>query len=118
MDIEKVDQARRLKEWAEMVGQCRNSGKTVAAWCEGYGITTKTYYYRLKRVCDAIPESKSARLPMVQEEKPVFTELEPTYRAERNTFIIVRIGGMEIRIPNGAEAGTIEATLRAVSRTC
>jgi hypothetical protein len=55
---------------------------------------------------------------MVREEKPVFTELEPTYRMERNTFILVRIGGMEIQIPNGAEAGTIEATLRAVSRIC
>lgn len=114
-----MDRARRLKEWAEMVGRCRNSGKTVAAWCEEYGITTKTYYYRLKRVCDAIPENKPAVLPMVREEKPVFAELGPADRAvERSTFIIVCIGGMEIRIPNGAEAGTIEATLRAVSGKC
>jgi putative transposase len=114
-----MDRARRLKEWAEMVSLCRNSGMTVAAWCEESGITTKTYYYRLKRVCDAIPEDKPARMPMVREEKPVFAELGPADRAvERNSFIIVRIGGMEIRIPNGAEAGTIEATLRAVSRIC
>jgi hypothetical protein len=119
VDIEKMDRARRLKEWAEMVGQCRNSGKTVAEWCEEYGITTKTYYYRLKRVCDAIPESKPARLPTAHEEKAVFAELEPTDRVvERNAFIIVRIGCMEIRIPNGAEAGAIEATLQAVSRIC
>lgn len=119
MDIEKLDQARRLKEWAKMVSQCRSSGKTVAAWCEENGITTKTYYYRLKRVCNAIPGDKPMGLPMVREEKPVFAELEPTDRAvERSAFIIVRIGSMEVRISNGAESGTIEATLRAVSRTC
>lgn len=102
-----------------MASQCRNSGKTVEAWCAEHGIGRKTYYYRLRQVCDAIPESKLASLPMAPLEKPVFAELAPGDRAEgKNAVITVRVAGMEIQIPNGAEARTIEATLRAVSRIC
>lgn len=120
MEIEKLNRATRLQEWAEMVSRCRSSGKTVAAWCMEYGISTKTYYYRLKRVCIAIPEdSNTRRLPAVREEEPVFAELGPVEQvAQRKAFISVQIGSVEIRIPNGAETGTIEATLRAVSRIC
>jgi hypothetical protein len=114
-----MDRARRLREWAEMASQCRNSGKTVAAWCAEYGVTTKTYYYRLRRVCEAIPEDKPAGLPMARAEKPVFAELAPSDRVEERTAVItIRAGGMEIQISNGAEARTIEATLRAVSKIC
>lgn len=119
MEIEKLNQRTRLQEWAEMVSQCRNSGKTVAVWCAEYGMSTKTYYYRLKRVCMAIPEASTRSMPVVREEEPVFAELEPVEQvAQRKAFISVQIGSIEVRIPNGAETGTIEATLRAVSRIC
>jgi hypothetical protein len=118
VDIEKMDRAKRLRDWAEMASQCRNSGKTVAAWCAENGITPKTYYYRLKRVCEAIPEDKPASLPMPME-RPVFAELASGDRVEEKTAVItIRVGGMEIEIPNGAETRTIEATLRVVSRIC
>ena len=114
-----MDRARRLREWAEMASQCRNSGKTVTIWCAEHGISTKTYYYRLKRVCEAIPGDKPASMPMVREEKPVFAELAPGDRVEeRSAVITIRVGGMEIQISNGVETRTIEATLRAVSRIC
>lgn len=57
MEIQRLNKARRLNEWAQMVGMCRNSGMTVAAWCAKEGLSPKTYYYRLRRVCEAIPET-------------------------------------------------------------
>jgi hypothetical protein len=60
--IEK-DHAKRLRKWAQMVSQCRGSGKTVDVWCKEHGISRKTYYYRLRRVCEVIPEDKPAGLP-------------------------------------------------------
>ena len=47
-----------------LVSQCRNSEKMVAAWRAAHGISTKADYYRLKRVCEAIPEDKPAGLQM------------------------------------------------------
>lgn len=108
-----------MREWAQMVSQCRNSGKTVDVWCVENGINRKTYYYRLRRVCEAIPEEKTNCLPEACTEKPVFAELSPSEQTvERSAVITVRAGGMEIQIPNGAEPRTIEATLRAVSLIC
>ena len=47
-----------MKEWAEMVRECRSSGLTVKDWCMNNGINIKTYYYRLKRVRDFICDNK------------------------------------------------------------
>ena len=121
MDIQKLNKSGRLSEWAQMVRQCRNSGKTVSAWCAEHGINPKTYYYRLKRVCEAIPETARARngsLPP-SEEDPTFTEVTlPGEYGKRNTAITVRFGNAEIEIWNGAEPATIEAALQALSRIC
>lgn len=57
MDIQRLNKAGRLNEWVGMVSVCRNSGMTVAAWCAKEGLSPKTYYYRLRRVCEAIPET-------------------------------------------------------------
>ena len=121
MDIQKLNKSGRLGEWVQMVSQCRNSGKTVSAWCAKNGINTKTYYYRLKRVCEAIPEeTKPAGLPLPREaSEPAFTEVTPVgQHAVRDAVIIVRFGGAEMVIHNGAESSVIEAALRALSRIC
>lgn len=121
MDIQKLNKSGRLSEWAQMASQCRNSGMTVSAWCAEHGISTKTYYYRLRRVCDAIPEkTKPEKLPLTSsEEEPTFAEVTPADRiVKRGAAIIVRLGNAEIQIRNGAEPGTIEAALRALSRIC
>ena len=47
-----------MKEWAEMVQECRSSGLTVKEWCINNGVNIKTYYYRLKRVRDFICDNK------------------------------------------------------------
>lgn len=120
MDIQKMNRASRLSEWAEMVSRCRNSGLTVATWCSENGISTKTYYYRLKHVCAAIPNesSRATSLPAPSEE-PVFAELSPVERpAKKGAAITIRLGGVEIQIHNGAQPATIEATLRAVAGLC
>ena len=41
-----------LQLWRGRVMECRNSGKSVAAWCEENGINIKTYYYWQKQVWD------------------------------------------------------------------
>ena len=121
MDIQKLNKSGRLGEWAQMASQCRNSGKTVAVWCSEHGISTKTYYYRLRRLCEAIPEpTKPNSLPLPAGEKePQFAEVMPAERTKRGSAAInIRMGCAEVEILNGAEAVTIEAVLRALSQIC
>jgi len=94
---------------------------TVAAWCREYGISTKTYYYRLRRLCEAIPEPTTQNnLPLpTGETEPLFAEVAPAERTKRGSAAItVRLGSAEVEIQNGADAVTIEAALRALSRIC
>lgn len=121
MDIQKLNKSGRLSEWAQMVSQCRNSGKTVSAWCREHGVSTKTYYYRLRRLCEAIPEpTGSDSLPLPSgETEPLFTEVTPTERTNRGSAAInIRMGNTEVEIHNGADVVTIEAALRTLSRIC
>jgi len=121
VDIQKLNKSGRLGEWAQMVSQCRNSGMTVLAWCAEHEISTKTYYYRLRRVCEAIPEeAKTTKLPLPpSEEEPTFTEVTPSGRSRgRDAAITVRFGGAEMDIHNGAEPSVIEAALRLLSKIC
>ena len=120
MDIQKLNKSGRLSEWAEMVGECRNSGKTVLRWCEEHRINSKTYYYRLKQVCNAVPAlSKSLNLPVgCEEEAPEFAKIASACRSTREAAITLRFGSIEVQIHNGAENETIESTLRVLTSIC
>ena len=121
MDIQKLNKSGRLGEWAQMISQCRNSGMTVSAWCREHDINIKTYYYRLRCLCEAIPEpAKPDNLPLsAGVTEPQFAEVTPTERTKRGSAAInIRMGNTEVEIRNGADAVTIEAALRALSRIC
>ena len=74
MRIEEVLQNQRLNEWGQMVQACRSSGKSVSAWCSENDINEKTYYYRQRRVCVALPANRETR-PV--ESQIAFAEVPP-----------------------------------------
>lgn len=49
-EIQAVKDSVKLQNWAAEVKACRESGMTVAGWCEANGIRRKNYYYHLKKV--------------------------------------------------------------------
>ena len=53
-EIARVKKEIKLAEWAEMVRSRNESGLTVTDWCKENGINLKTYYYRLKRMRQAV----------------------------------------------------------------
>lgn len=121
MNIQEFKKSNQLQEWAEMVRTCRNSGKTISTWCTENGINEKVYYYRQKKVCDAIPTlRKPAAIPIAQSNSTVqFAEITPAVQSEvSEAGITVRIGNVEVQIPNGAATATVEAVLRVLSGIC
>ena len=56
----------RINEWSEMVKDCRSSGLTVQQWCDANGMNIKTYYYRLRKVREALCEETHGivRIPL------------------------------------------------------
>lgn len=122
MDIQKLNKEARLQEWAEMVSACRNSGQTVGEWCKENGISVKTYYYRLKKVCDAAGNGllrRNSAVPVPTERNPEFAEISSVIHEHSCTAAVtVQIRGTEIQIHNGADAAVIETTLRILQSIC
>lgn len=90
-------------------------------WCAEQGISTKTYYYRLKRVCEAIPEAGKPSVMALPagEAEPLFAEVTPTGRNGRQSVAVTaQLGSTNVETQNSAQFETIEATLWALSRIC
>lgn len=51
-----VAQQVRLQQWATLIRECQNRpfDMDVSTWCEQHGITKANYYYRLRRVREAV----------------------------------------------------------------
>lgn len=110
-EIAVVKQRLKYAAWMQMVKACRESGMTVEHWCIQNHISSKTYYYRLKKVCHLIlsqgeeyPEICS--LPVAQP--------EPAIPDNTSENVTLRLTGMSIEIPRGIDEYTIATILRAV----
>jgi len=118
MDIQEYNETSRISVWREMVRSCRNSGKTVGAWCRENNINVKTYYYRLKRVCATV-EVQSTGFSTGAENLPAFAEIQrPAVVKHEKSAVTVQMNGTEIQIHNGADAFVIETVLRILMRVC
>ena len=142
MKIQEVKRQVRLREWAEQINGCKQSGLTVKQWCKDNGISIKTYYNRMKRVREELlgtleTESGARLLGLVQPDRvitptqqeltgrpgslppkqlatPVFAAL-PMPRTDF-TAVTVHIGDHVAEIHNGADSAVMENVLRTLSQ--
>lgn len=66
----------RLKQWSQQIRECQNrpAGLTMDDWCRQQGITKANYYYRLRRVRQAILDYSAEENPN-RKQIPDFVEL-------------------------------------------
>ena len=102
-EIAKIRNEVRVRQWAEMI-RCRNeSGLTVADWCERNGVKLKTYYYRLKRVREALCSG-------VEHHDIVSVDLESENIAESQR-IELSVGSITVLLPDSFNADTLKRLL-------
>lgn len=79
-EIARVKKEVKLAQWAEMVKSRNESGLTVTDWCKQNGINLKTYYYRLKRlrqaVCNEIEQHDIVPVKLILETEPTSEKIE------------------------------------------
>ena len=68
-----VAQQTRLNLWAEQIKDCNNRphGMTVDDWCQSQGITRANYYWRLRKVREAVLEAVDVNPTFVELKEPV-----------------------------------------------
>lgn len=101
--IAKVKKEIKLAQWMEMIRQRNESGLSVTEWCKENGINIKTYYYRLKRVRQAVC-SEMERHDIVPVEPIAGTEIT----AEK---IELSIGDVKISLPDDFNESTLKRLL-------
>lgn len=71
-----VAESVRLKQWSQQIRECQNrpADLTIDDWCRQQGITKANYYYRLRRVRQAIL-NYSAEENSNRKQIPDFVEL-------------------------------------------
>ena len=101
--IAKVKKEIKLAQWAEMIRQRNESGLTVTDWCRQNSINIKTYYYRLKRVRQAVCN---------EIEQHDIVRVEPIAGTEITTEKIeLSIGDVKISLPDDFNESTLKRLL-------
>lgn len=105
-----------LQLWRGRVMECRNSGKSVAVWCEENGINIKTYYYWQKQVWDkatnTVIHSKLGALP--QPETVQFAQVNLGYEDSTDADIVIRKDSWTVEVRNTASPVLLNTVLQAV----
>jgi hypothetical protein len=119
LNTKEVTKQYRLNKWMEIIRKCRSSGQTVTTWCTEHHVSTKSYYYWLKRVreaaCEALPAIHSDQRTIV----PIDLSTPKTWNNNVDTVstsseIVVHMGAVTLEIRNHASPTLIEHTLRAL----
>ncbi len=108
--ISKTKREVRLIEWRKMYEEYQASGKTVQAWCSENDVNIKTFYYRLRKVREALPEqTEKHEIVPVRPKVPVF---------EKAPIDVIRITGkgIAIELPETVSAKTLSVILRGMSQ--
>ena len=68
-----VAQHTRLNEWAKQIRDCQNrpAGVKIDDWCQQHGMTKATYYWRLRKVREALLEAADIPTEFVELKPPV-----------------------------------------------
>lgn len=103
--IREVKKKLRQREWAEEIAECQNSGMKIKEWCQMKGISSNTYYRRLRMVRAAlleqdtqtmqqiIPLSSSAALQRFE------TDAIQSPPIPEHEKVMIRKNGIEIELP-------------------
>ena len=102
-EIARVKKEVKQAQWAEMVRQRNESGLTVTDWCKQNSINLKTYYYRLKRLRQAVCN---------EIERHDIVPVKPIAGTESTTEKIeLSVGDVKISLPGNFNEDTLKRLL-------
>ena len=103
-DVLAVRNEYRMQSWVEIIRECQESGLSNREFCTQRGISEKTYYYCLRKMCTAATAVIEPRL--VRVDNPVGTE----------QMIEIQYGRTELKLPENVDLKALAAFLNALRR--
>ena len=99
-EIMEIRKHVRLSQWSEMVREREESGLSIREFCAGKSISPKTYYYRLRKLCEAAIETSTPEIVQVDIPEPF-----------NPGGIIIRTNAATIEITGNANPETVRAAV-------
>ena len=123
MELQEAKRQANICQWRQMVYECRNSGMTVAQWCQTHQISIKAYYYRQRQVwkAESTGANDSAKIGPTVLPAPGFAEVklpQPhtiTSPASEAPAITIKQGKLVYEIRNGADPELLRQILCLVN---
>ena len=121
MNANQMKHAANLAEWKQRIVDCRASGLSVRAWCEGKQVSPSTYYRwereifgRIKKpsadetaeplACEDLLPSSHHDLVEVPLDEPTCATMTPTDHTGFCPVAVIRVGQMELSLTNAVSA--------------
>lgn len=114
-----VAQQTRINEWAGQIRECTNrpQGMTVEEWCQSQGITKASYYWRLRKVREALLTVTDFTPAFVELKEPEPVPSVTTIAGNETSSKIVAIiskASYSIEITDQASASFLQNLLEAL----
>ena len=111
--MDKITEAKKqvkLRNWQMMYSEYQASGQTVRRWCEEKNLSTKTFYYRLRKLREAAIKQEQHEIVPVRDS--VEEKKAPTANAG-----VIRINGCGItaELPQDISLELLTALLKGLS---
>ena len=114
-----VAQQTRLQQWAQQIRECnhRPSGMTVNEWCLANGLSRANYYWRLRKVREALLNVADSTPTFVELKEPKPVPSIPKMNLQENSPKVVAIinkDSYSIEITDQASASFLQNLLEAI----
>ena len=111
-----VAQQTRLSEWAEQIKDCQNrpQGMKIDEWCQMHGITKANYYWRLRKVREALLEAADITPAFVELPAPMPAET-PASAASKVVAILKGTNHLTLEITDQASPSFLNTLLGAMN---
>lgn len=105
----------KLQQWTELIHDCKSSGLKVEEWCIQNGISKHKYYYRLRKVREAMLLTQSVPEIVPVPEAFITHELTTELASATSGELKVQVGDIIIHVNGSTPAALLKMTLEAVN---
>ena len=120
--MDKTTHEVRLANWKAVIERCQNrsKGQTAKEWLDANGISTKKYYYWLRKVrSDVYKQASAALIPSEEEKLPAvsFAEIPAKDVLSLNdpSAVVIKTKKSTIEIPTNIPESLMIKLVKAVS---
>ena len=99
----------RMAQWQSIIKECKESGMTVAEFCEDRNISWHAYYYWLRKIREYITQSQTTETEFVQLPSP----MEVSVPTNPGT-ITIHIGGVAVEVEGNVNRASLKNVLKVL----